>query len=192
MQKRNLFNGLPIKFNKNSDGTYSLASDPELNAVVVEINDEIKNVKSEIEKINVDLKKKNKNEPATPTYYPMPGKAKFEQKTEGGLGYKDGEVVIMPVWMSNYGESVEMIGKAVGHPSLYRSIDNGQNWTRILGGGLLNQMTNFFTTESPKESVMVLNRPLGADKAREWWRSDNLTMDTQSNWTRLLRLGQVI
>lgn len=170
---RYLFQGLKIKFPKNDDNTYAFPADPKVKQQLDEVIKELKN-------------------PLTREYvpmFPMPGKAEFEVFSPEDSPYRSGDVrddIILPRWMGHYKDAVEIIGQTHNHQSLYRSIDNGESWTRIVGGEMFNQIYTVFSTPYPNESVMVLNRPLGGDQPREWWRSTNLSNDSGSNWEKVV------
>jgi len=131
------------------------------------------------------------SEPKEPTTVIYPSPASFSKHgatvaEEGVFTTADG-VKLRINYAGNLGDSVELLGFATTstHSSLmglYRSVDNGVTWKRILRHGHLTAPSQVI---SSGEVVLVTARD-DNDQYTEVWMSDTLDNDDDENWTKVI------
>lgn len=143
--------------------------------------------------INVNVVNGGGNEPSEPkdtltTIYPSPASFSKHGATvaEDGVFTIDDDVNLRVAYAGNLGDSVELLGYATNTPTqlrgVYRSVDNGETWTRILRHGLL---TGYTQITSSGEVVLVTARDDNGQYT-EVWMSETLDNDDDANWTKVI------
>lgn len=121
-----------------------------------------------------------------PLIYPAPAAVGVHSAVATATDYTTSDGVNITVqYVGNLGDSVEIVGHSSGAGSsrdgIYRSVDNGENWTRI--SSILDVPRGIL--RSSGEVVFNIVAVGGSARATEIWVTSTFDSHHAANWTRV-------